>query len=63
MRIASEYPRPPREITMAFPESDGWAIIAALIEYAESHPNAAHADHWRDWAKRLDEELRKPARP
>jgi hypothetical protein len=39
-------PPPPCEITMTFPVQEGWAIVAALKEWAERHPNAADVEMW-----------------
>lgn len=61
MKIASIAPNPPppREITMSFPQGEGWAIVAALREYADRNPRAVNESHWREWAKALDRELRR----
>lgn len=52
-------PPPPREIVMTFSIDDGWAIVAALREYVDRHQGAVHRDEWRQWAKDLDDELRR----
>lgn len=60
MKIASmKLPPPPRHIEMTFPQSEGWAIVAALSDYARAHPAAAEVESWREWAKTLDDELRR----
>lgn len=60
MKIETAVPvPPPREIRMTFPAHEGWAIMAALREYADLHPGAVHAENWREWAFKLDKELRK----
>lgn len=59
MRITAQIPQPPpKEIVMTFPKAEGWAIAAALAEYAERHPEAVRAALWNEWATRLDEILR-----
>jgi hypothetical protein len=50
---------PPTEIQMTFGRNAGWAIVAALKEYAAHHPYAAHVENWKRWADDLDEELRR----
>jgi hypothetical protein len=43
---------------MTFPHSEGWAVVAALRDYADAHPEAADAKAWRAWSKELERELR-----
>ena len=60
MRIESvSPPPPPREIRMAFPVGEGWAIVAALQEYVHKHPDAVYAERWMAWVRELDAELRR----
>ncbi len=59
MKISKERPEPlPLEIVLRFPVGEGWAVAAALREYADSHPQASHRDSWRSWAADLDRFLR-----
>ena len=58
MKISYVQPIPEREVVMTFAEGDGWAIIAALTEYADQHPSAVGYDKWKKWAKDLDALLR-----
>ncbi len=54
MRFKREIPKPPPEIVMTFSEHEGWAVLAALTEWANDHPDAHDAETWRGWAKELD---------
>lgn len=59
MRIREfQPPAPPKQIEMTFERNDGWAIVAALAEYAERHPGAAEQEKWKRWARELDDVLR-----
>ena len=59
LRIERVVPTPPPEIRMSFAVGDGWAIVAALAEYAERHPGAAQVQEWKRWASELDAVLRR----
>jgi hypothetical protein len=59
MKIESFTPQVPRQIRMEFDRNDGWAIIAAINEYAEKYPQAVEVEKWKRWASDLDKELRK----
>jgi len=60
MKIERHAPEPPPpEFTMTFTRDDGWAIVAALAEYADAHSGARDRDTWKRWAKELDCELRR----
>jgi hypothetical protein len=50
-------PPPPVQFSLVFTRDEGWAIVAALRDYADRHPSAARADDWLQWAKDLDREL------
>lgn len=58
MEIKSFIPKSPKMYSLTFPMDEGWAIVAALSEYADKHPQAAHTDKWRQWAITLDRELK-----
>jgi len=49
---------PPPGYGLEFSRDEGWVIVAALADYAATHPDAAERDEWRRWAKELDRELR-----
>jgi hypothetical protein len=58
LKIASvQAPPPPREISMTFSSGEGWAVVAALREYADHHAGAADVAKWNEWATALDREL------
>jgi hypothetical protein len=59
MLIERVVPEPPTHIRMSFPLDEGWAVVAALKDYAEQHPDAAGVDKWAKWAQTLDAELRR----
>jgi hypothetical protein len=59
MKVERVIPRPPPEFTMTFSKDEGWAIVAALREYSDKHPQAMDRDEWREWADVLDKELRR----
>lgn len=59
MKVSSVIPPNARQISLTFPQDQGWAIVAALREYADRHPDAQHREDWRNWAEALDKELRK----
>ena len=46
------------EFRMTFAASDGWAILAALKEYTQNHPDAVEVKKWQEWANDLDKQLR-----
>jgi hypothetical protein len=52
-------PVPPPVFLLTFTRDEGWALTAALREYAERHPHAADKNEWLQWAKELDRELRR----
>ena len=63
MRIERVRPQPPpTQFSMTFSMNDGWAVIAALKEYAERHPQAAEREQWKAWAAELDKTMRETAR-
>ena len=59
MKIERYLPPPPkRQFTMIFNQDESWAIIAALREYAEHHPQASCREEWLRWASELDKQVR-----
>ncbi len=51
-------PAPPPVFLLEISDGEGWAVVAALREYAERHPHAVEVEAWRSWAKDLDRKLR-----
>lgn len=54
-------PRVRAEISLTFSTDEGWAIVAALREYADNHPDAVHREEWRKWASDLYDRMRNAA--
>jgi hypothetical protein len=51
-------PKPPKVYRLEFSREDGWAVVAALADFARKNPNANNSELWRDWANELDRLLR-----
>lgn len=50
---------PVRTYRLEFTRDEGWAVAAALREYAVLHSDAADVKQWELWADALARELRK----
>jgi hypothetical protein len=59
MRIERFIPTPAPSFTMTFTREEGWALVAALSDWADKHPDAASLDEWKQWATDLTRELRR----
>lgn len=58
MKIELTIPKPPPEFHMTFNRDEGWALCAALKQFADNHPRAEEVLTWHDWADKLDSLLR-----
>lgn len=57
MKVTSSAPAP--TYRLEFNAFEGWAVVAALRDYADRHPQAACVKEWELWADALARELRK----
>lgn len=58
MKIAKFIPPVEPRFSLTFTLDEGWAVVAALADWAKKNPGAAEANAWTQWAHDLDRELR-----